>query len=135
MRQLLGVGVLVLLAAGAWWWQSGRTTASFGRPAPAPAASYVGAQVCARCHAQEHERWRGSHHELAMQPATEGSVAADFNDRRFTYAGVTSSFSRRDGRFVVRTDGPDGGLRDYEIKHTFGIRRGTAAAARLRTCA
>src|SRR5262245_52512760 len=121
MRRLLGVGVLVvLLAAGAWWWQSGRTTASLARPEPAPAASYVGAQLCAQCHVKEHDRWRGSHHELAMQPATEGSVAADFNDRRFTYAGVTSIFSRRDGKFVVRTDGPDGGLRDYEIKYTFG---------------
>jgi len=28
---------------------------------------------------------------------------------------------RRDGKFVVRTDGPDGTLHDYDVKYTFGI--------------
>jgi hypothetical protein len=34
---------------------------------------------------------------------------------------VTSTFTRRDGRFYVRTDGPDGKLGDFEVKYTFGI--------------
>ena len=85
------------------------------------AATHVGHQVCGQCHAQIEQRWRGSHHDLAMQPPTDASVAGDFNDARFTYAGVTSTFSRRDGTFVVRTDGPDGRLADYEVKYTFGI--------------
>ena len=55
-----------------------------------------------------------------MQPATDASVAGDFNNARFSYAGVTSTFSRRDGKFVVRTDGPDGALHDYDVKYTFG---------------
>jgi hypothetical protein len=33
---------------------------------------------------------------------------------------VTSTFFRRDGKFVVRADGPDGALHDYDIKYTFG---------------
>ena len=36
-------------------------------------------------------------------------------------AGVQSTFSRRDGRFVVRTDGPDGKLADFDVKYTFGV--------------
>ena len=56
-----------------------------------------------------------------MQPPTEDTVAGDFSNARFTYAGVTSTFSRRDGRFVVRTDGPDGHLADYDVKYTFGV--------------
>ena len=40
---------------------------------------------------------------------------------KFTYAGTTSTFSRRDGKFFVNTDGPDGRLADYEIKYTFGV--------------
>ncbi len=55
-----------------------------------------------------------------MQPATDTTVAGDFKNARFSYAGVTSTFSRRDGKFVVRTDGPDGALHDYDVKYTFG---------------
>src|SRR2546422_5518066 len=119
---VLGVGAAVAvlgLAAGAWWWRSSAPIAGATQATP-PGASYVGRQVCGQCHQQAEERWRGSHHDLAMQPATDASVAGDFNDARFSYAGVTSTFSRRDGKFVVRTDGPDGRLRDYEVKYTFG---------------
>ncbi len=56
-----------------------------------------------------------------MQRATEASVAGDFGNARFTYAGVTSTFFRRDGTFMVRTDGLDGTLRDYGIAYTFGV--------------
>jgi len=122
----LGVGAAVAIlaiAAGGWWWYSGRQPRALfaGASSPArPPASYVGRQVCGQCHAQAAERWRGSHHDLAMQPATDASVAGDFTNKRFNYAGVTSSFFRRDGKFVVRTDGPDGKLADYDIKYTFG---------------
>ncbi len=90
--------------------------------APAPRApEFVGGEVCASCHRAEAERWRGSHHDLAMQLATEDAVLGDFGDAHLTHFGVTSTFSRRDGRFIVRTDGPDGTLRDYEVAYTFGV--------------
>jgi predicted CXXCH cytochrome family protein len=121
MRWLLCLGAIALAtAAGAWWWQSGPLIISLGGLTQHQAPSHVGAQVCAQCHPQQEQRWRGSHHDLAMQPANDASVAGDFNDRRFTYAGVTSTFSRRGGTFVVRTDGPDGSLQDYDVKYTFG---------------
>lgn len=56
-----------------------------------------------------------------MQPPTDVSVVGDFSNARFSYGGVTSTFSRRDGKFVVRTDGPDGTLHDYDVKYTFGV--------------
>ena len=56
-----------------------------------------------------------------MQPASEATVLGDFNGTRFSYAGGTSTFFRRNGKFVVRTDGPDGALHDYEIAYTFGV--------------
>ena len=56
-----------------------------------------------------------------MERATDATVLGDFRNVRFTNAGVTSTFFRRDGKFMVRTDGPDGALRDYEIKFTFGV--------------
>jgi cytochrome c554/c'-like protein len=36
--------------------------------------TYVGASTCAGCHAPEAERWRGSHHDRAMEEATEQTV-------------------------------------------------------------
>jgi hypothetical protein len=91
------------------------------RAAPEP-ATFVGRQACVECHQAESEAWEGSHHALAMQPADSKSVAADFNDTRFTSTtGVTTTAFRRDGEYWVRTDGPDGRLAEYPIAFTFGV--------------
>jgi predicted CXXCH cytochrome family protein len=84
-------------------------------------ATFVGAAECATCHEQENARWRGSHHQLAMQPASDSTVLGDFNNATFNNNGVRSSFFRSGSKFMVRTDGPDGSLHDYEIKFTFGL--------------
>jgi Flp pilus assembly protein TadD len=88
---------------------------------PLPAPTYVGGAACASCHAKEHEAWQGSHHDRAMAEATESTVLGDFSGATFRHAGVASTFFRRDGRFFVRTDGPDGRLADFEIRYTFGF--------------
>ncbi len=56
-----------------------------------------------------------------MQVANDKSVLGNFDGVKFGYAGVTSTFFKRDGRFFVNTDGPDGKLADYEIKYAFGV--------------
>ena len=86
-----------------------------------PPPTFMGANACAVCHQREFKQWTGSHHQLAMQPATDATVLGDFNQVQFTNGGVTSTFFRRGGKFMVRTDGPDGTLRDYEINYTFGL--------------
>lgn len=87
----------------------------------AATANFVGSGACAGCHADAYRGWSTSQHALAMQPATEQTVLGDFSGSRFEWQGVTSEFFRRDGRFVVRTDGPDGALADFEVRHTFGV--------------
>ena len=82
---------------------------------------FVGANQCVTCHEQENVRWLGSHHQLAMQPASNPTVLGDFNHASFNNNGITSTFFRSGPKFMVRTDGPDGALHDYEIKYTFGI--------------
>src|SRR6202046_4811069 len=77
--------------------------------------------ACAGCHAAETERWAGSHHALAMQKATSASVLGDFAGARLDHFGIVTSFSRSNDTFMVRTDGPDGALHDYEIAYTFGV--------------
>jgi len=56
-----------------------------------------------------------------MQKATDATVLGDFKNTTFTHRGLTSTFSKRDGKFFVRTDGPDGKLHEYEIAYTFGV--------------
>ena len=62
-----------------------------------------------------------SQHARAMQHATAETVLGDFSDSKLSFDGVTSSFFRRDGKYFVRTDGPDGKLADFEVKYTFGL--------------
>ena len=83
--------------------------------------SYVGSAECQSCHETEYEAWQGSHHDLAMDSATAEFVLGDFDDATFTYGGITSTFTTRDGRYFVQTDGPTGELSEYEISYTFGF--------------
>ena len=102
----------------------GRWTALGPTPPSSSSArgvSYVGTKACADCHADEYGAWQGSDHARAMQHANAQTVLGNFAGVKFTYAGVTSTFHQRDGKFFVNTDGPDGKLKDYEIKYTFGV--------------
>jgi tetratricopeptide (TPR) repeat protein len=109
-----------LVTAGLVLAASGR-----GRPdtasATASAPCFVGVAACASCHEAETKAWRGSHHDLAMAEATEKTVLGSFDGATFTYGDVTSRFFKRDGKFFVNTDGPDGNLADFEIRYTFGV--------------
>jgi predicted CXXCH cytochrome family protein len=125
-----GVLIVVLCAAGFVTivgstgalrrWFGGATKPEITRPAPMSAA-YVGAAACRECHQPQFDSWKGSHHEQAMQPAAAATVLGDFNNAAFDYAGTTSAFHKRDGKFMVRTDGPDGAPTEYEVAYTFGV--------------
>ncbi len=92
-------------------------------PAPTDEAlEYVGRARCASCHPQQDTLWQGSDHDLAMEPATVGTVLGRFDSTVFVHDGVTSTFYRRGDAFMVRTEGPDGTLDDYEVAYTFGAR-------------
>ena len=56
-----------------------------------------------------------------MQPATAETVLGNFDNARLTQFGVTTSFYKKDGKYMVNTEGPDGKLQDYEIKYAFGV--------------
>ncbi len=82
---------------------------------------YVGQDVCAGCHPEQTVQWSGSHHDLAMQLATDSTVLGDFTNTKLTHFGVTSSFFKKNSKFMVRTEGADGKLEDFVIKYTFGV--------------
>jgi len=84
-------------------------------------ATFVGSESCAGCHQSQGKLWQSSQHERAMAHATDKSVLGDFNNTSFDYYGVTSRFFRKDGKFFVETDGPDGKLATFQVKYTFGV--------------
>jgi predicted CXXCH cytochrome family protein len=83
--------------------------------------TFVGSETCAGCHRGEAALWGKSQHSHAMAHATDATVLGDFNDASFDYHGVKSRFLRKDGKFLVETDGPDGKLATFEVKYTFGF--------------
>lgn len=124
----LRIGGLLIAALGA-----GCSERQAETPAPPPVLAsvpaprtrleptFVGAARCADCHPAETEAWRGSHHDRALELASESSVVGDFAEARFEQFGVSSRFFRRDGRFFVETEGPDGLPAEFEIAWTFGV--------------
>ena len=116
------LAALAPFTIGAWFASHGREAVAPARAAEQPPPlAYVGSEACAGCHDSEAKAWRGSHHQLAMDHATERSVLGDFSGATFEHFGVKSRFYRRDGKFLVETDGPDGKLAEFEIKYTFGV--------------
>jgi predicted CXXCH cytochrome family protein len=125
MGGLVAAGILV---ATIWYYGTLRDVAPpapvsvSGEPTvPASAAEFVGSNACRDCHVKEFDAWQNSQHALAMQVATEATVLGDFADASFEYAGIRSSFFRRGDEFVVKTDGPDGALAEFPVRHTFGV--------------
>ncbi len=123
------LGAVALVALGAWYVLEQREgsqpqSSVASGPAAVPGSStieYAGSAACAQCHAAESQAWQQSQHAVAMQHANSQTVLGDFNDATYTFQGVTTKFMQRDGKWVVRTDGPDGQLADFEVKYTFGV--------------
>lgn len=97
------------------------SSAEKASPTDAGAAAFVGRAACAGCHPAEAERWRGSHHDLAMQEAGPATVLGDFDDTELEHFGAVTRFSRRGGAYRVSTEGPDGEPVDLEVAYTFGV--------------
>ena len=51
-----------------------------------------------------------------MDPANDQTVLGDFEDATLTHFEVTSRFYRRDGKFLVSTEGAAGTVEEFEVK-------------------
>ncbi len=91
-----------------------------GAPA-AVGAHFLGSASCQSCHEGQYAAWQGSHHELAMQVASEQTVLADFDDATLDYFETTTRFLRDGTAFIVRTEDGRGATADFPVTHTFGI--------------
>ena len=75
---------------------------------------------CSECHRIEADRWREStacaRDGGAVAGERQGAIQGEF------YAQWrTSTFSRSNDAYVVRTDGPDGVTQNFDVKYTFGV--------------
>ena len=77
--------------------------------------SFVGAATCIECHKREYDLWKGSHHDLAMEIATDSSVLGDFNNFEFRHRGEVHRFFRKGEKFFVNTEGETGKFEDFEV--------------------
>lgn len=84
-------------------------------------AQYVGRKTCVECHQTQGDLFHGSHHDLAMDVASDSTVLGDFSDRTIRAHNVESRFFRDGSRFMVHTEGPDGKMADFEVKYVFGV--------------
>jgi len=82
--------------------------------------NYIGDQQCMNCHASQYNDWLKSDHFKAMQKPVDSTVLGNFNHVSYTADGVTSTFFKRNGKFIINTQGDDGKNHDYEVKYTFG---------------
>ena len=85
-------------------------------------AKYVGGRTCLQCHQKQANEWQDSHHDLAMDVATPETVLANFAGAELAHHGTASRMFRRDGKYFVHTDGPDGKLAQYNVRYTVGVR-------------
>ncbi|MDE0908848.1 MAG: HEAT repeat domain-containing protein [Myxococcota bacterium] len=92
-----------------------------GETTTVAAPTHIGSTACRACHPKQFEQWQGSHHDLAMQPANEATVLANFDDKHHEENGIKTHFFRRGPKFYARTEGPDGKDADFEITYVFGI--------------
>ncbi len=83
-------------------------------------AQFVGRQTCIECHKKEDDLWLGSHHDMAMDSATDKTVLGNFDDFEFVHKGLTHRMFRKDGMFYVNTQGPTGKFENFQITYTFG---------------
>ncbi|MDD2061002.1 multiheme c-type cytochrome [Pseudomonas sp. GD03860] len=122
-------GLALLLSVIAWIMVDQSTpmtavTTAASPPTPAPVvapAKLVDEAQCQGCHQAQTDHWKGSHHQLAMQEATEQSVLGDFADRQFKAENETTRFFRRDEQFWVNTVGANGKPKDFRVAYAFGV--------------
>jgi len=81
---------------------------------------YTGRASCVECHKKEDDLWVGSHHDLAMDTATSATVLGNFENCEFRHNGQIHRMFRKDGKFFVNTNGPDGKYEDFQVAYTFG---------------
>ena len=84
-------------------------------------AEFVGSASCQGCHADQAAGWQGSHHDRAMEPASETSVLAPFDGRTLRDFDRSWRFFRDGAAFVAELSEPGTKTQRLVIESTFGV--------------
>jgi predicted CXXCH cytochrome family protein len=84
---------------------------------------YVGADACAKCHANLSHKWAESLHSKIMQPATERSVEGDFAVSKVVLRGATYLLRHHDGSYFITESTLRGTPWEHHVDYTLGGRR------------
>ena len=115
---LLILGAIALVSGGVAWWVL--STPDWERLAPVSsvlpgelvrrsAFPPAGAQECRACHVAEFDDWSQSQHAHANRLVNSRQDGPAFNPPRIFQEGLlTTDFSEKWGRFIVRQTGPEG---------------------------
>jgi len=111
-----GAAAAGLLMIGSW------VFADYWQTLPADATpTFVGRAACIDCHRDQAEAFAGSHHDKAMELATDTSVLGDFDNATIEHDGIVSRMFRDGQRFMIHTEGETGEMEDFEVKYVFGV--------------
>lgn len=91
------------------------------RQVPVNEVTFVGRETCVECHKKEYDLWVGSHHDMAMDSATDKNVLGNFDHFEFVHKGKTHRMYKKDGKFYMYTEGQDGEFEDFQVLYTFGF--------------
>ncbi|MFP6655449.1 MAG: multiheme c-type cytochrome [Myxococcota bacterium] len=89
--------------------------------ASSAAARFVGSKECVQCHALQAEKWRGSHHDRAMEPATPESVEARFDGSSLRHQDQTWRFLRRGEEYIIELEESGRAKQELTVAYTFGV--------------
>jgi predicted CXXCH cytochrome family protein len=100
-----------------------RSEPDVGPPATevlAKPATFTGSGKCVGCHAAEAERWRGSHHDLAMQEPSATTVLGDFRSKTLRVRSEIFRFRQEGTTYWV--DVTQGGkTSSFQLRYLFGV--------------
>jgi hypothetical protein len=89
----------------------------------ATAPAYVGAAVCAKCHAEAQRTWAASRHSKMVQPATSASVKGDFSRAQVELRGSTYRLREKAGAYYITESYLTGKEQEHRVDYTLGNRR------------
>jgi predicted CXXCH cytochrome family protein len=84
---------------------------------------YVGADACAKCHADINHKWGESLHSKIMQRATERSVVGDFAVGKVSLRGSTYLLQHRNGNYFITEPVLRGKAWEHRVEYTLGNHR------------
>jgi hypothetical protein len=120
-RTAIGLGIALFALAG---FAAARAVQNeISTPIELDGVEYVRSRTCVRCHPDHYASWSRTFHRTMTQVAGPEAALGDFDDARYTYAGVTSRFTRDGERFFIETLDTDGAMKRFEVALTVGSRR------------